>query len=44
MALEWLGRPYMLCRIAMPEVVSGDDYRRINPVGETPSLMTASAP
>jgi glutathione S-transferase len=41
-ALEWLGKPYRLCRIQMPEVVSSDDYRRINPVGETPSLMTAS--
>jgi glutathione S-transferase len=40
-ALEWLGRPYRLCRIQMPEVVSSDDYRRINPVGETPSLLTA---
>ncbi|MGF1628464.1 MAG: glutathione S-transferase family protein [Kiloniellaceae bacterium] len=39
-ALEWTGRPYRLCRIQMPEVVSGDAYRRINPVGETPSLMT----
>ncbi|PTQ12174.1 glutathione S-transferase [Sphingomonas oleivorans] len=41
-ALEWLGRPYRLCRIQMPETVSGDAYRRINLVGETPSLMTAS--
>jgi glutathione S-transferase len=41
-ALEWLGKPYRLCRIQMPEVVSSDDYRRINPVGETPSLLTAS--
>lgn len=40
-ALEWLGRPYRLCRIAMPEVVSGAAFRRINPVGETPALMTA---
>jgi len=39
-ALEWTGRPYRLCRIQMPEVVSGEAYRRINPVGETPSLMT----
>jgi hypothetical protein len=41
-ALEWLRKPYRLCRIQMPEVVSSDDYRRINPVGETPSLLTAS--
>lgn len=40
-ALEWLGRPYRLCRIQMPEVASGDDYRRLNPVGETPTLMTS---
>ena len=39
-ALEWTGQPYRLCRIPMPEVVSGEAYRRINPVGETPSLMT----
>lgn len=41
-AFEWSGLPYRLCRIAMPEVVSGEAYRRINPVGETPSLMTAA--
>jgi glutathione S-transferase len=40
-ALEWLGRPYRLCRIAMPEIVTGEVYRRINPVAETPALMTA---
>jgi glutathione S-transferase len=39
-ALEWLGRPYRLCRIEMPEVVSGANYKRLNPVGETPTLMT----
>ncbi|AXK38833.1 glutathione S-transferase family protein [Crenobacter cavernae] len=38
-ALEWLGAPYRLSRIEMPEVVTGDAYRRINPVGETPTLM-----
>jgi glutathione S-transferase len=38
-ALEWLGAPYRLCRVEMPEVVSGPGYRRINPIGETPSLM-----
>lgn len=41
-ALEWLGLPYRLCRVPMPEVVSGPDYRRINPVGETPTLLTAA--
>lgn len=40
-AFEWIGQPYRLCRIEMPGVVSGSTYRRINPVGETPSLMTA---
>lgn len=40
-ALEWLGAPYRLCRIQMPEVVSGEDFKRINPVGETPALLTA---
>jgi glutathione S-transferase len=39
-ALEWLGKPYRLSRIDMPGVVQSDDYRRINPVGETPSLLT----
>lgn len=39
-ALEWLGKPYRLCRIEMPEVASSADYRRINPVGETPSLLS----
>lgn len=38
-ALEWSGLPYRLCRVPMPEVVSGDEYRRINTVGETPSLL-----
>lgn len=40
-ALEWLGRPYRLCRIDMPATVQGEAYRRINPVAETPALMTA---
>lgn len=41
-ALEWLGQPYQLSRIEMPAVVSSDDYKRINPVGETPTLRTAA--
>ncbi len=41
-ALEWLGIPYQLCRINMPEDVTSEDYRRINPVAETPALMMAS--
>ena len=40
-ALEWLGQPYALSRIEMPEVVTGDAFRRINPVAETPALMDA---
>jgi len=39
-ALEWLGQPYRLCRIEMPEGFT-DGYRRINPVAETPTLLTA---
>src|SRR5690349_5696629 len=41
-ALEWLGEPYRLSRIQMPEIVQGDAFRRINPVGETPSLKTGN--
>ena len=40
-ALEWSGLPYRLCRIEMPGEVSGEHFRRINPVGETPALRTA---
>lgn len=39
-ALEWLGQPYRLSRIEMPAMVASDGYRRINPVAETPSLLT----
>lgn len=38
-ALEWSGAKYNLCRVGMPETVSSEDYKRINPVGETPTLM-----
>ncbi|HEX2526287.1 MAG TPA: glutathione S-transferase family protein [Geminicoccus sp.] len=41
-ALEWLGVPYRLCRIRMPEQVSGEVFRAINPVGETPALLTSA--
>lgn len=41
-ALEWLGEPYCLCRIEMPADVQSEAYRRINPVGETPTLVTAT--
>lgn len=40
-ALEWLGKPYRLCRVEMPSVVTSDAYKRINPAGETPAFMTA---
>ena len=39
-ALEWLRQAYRLCRIDMPEVVTSEAYRRVNPVGETPTLLT----
>lgn len=39
-ALEWLGEPYRLCRIRMPDVVSSDVYAPINSVRETPTLRT----
>lgn len=39
-ALEWLGQPYQLSRVEMPEVVTSEAYRRINAVGETPTLRT----
>ncbi|WP_159712510.1 glutathione S-transferase family protein [Geminicoccus flavidas] len=39
-ALEWLGQPYRLCRILMPEQVSGPKFRQVNPLGETPVLLT----
>lgn len=38
-ALEWSGAKYHLCRVQMPEIVSSEDYKQINPVGETPTLM-----
>jgi glutathione S-transferase len=41
-ALEWSGLPYRLVRVEMPEMIHTNAYRAINPVGETPSLMTAN--
>lgn len=38
-ALEWLGRPYRLCRINMPDDMQGDLYARVNPVRETPAML-----
>lgn len=39
-ALEWSKRPYQLSRIQMPETVTSDAYRQINPIAETPTLLT----
>ncbi|MGN7917589.1 glutathione S-transferase family protein [Lysobacter antibioticus] len=41
-ALEWSGLPYRLVRVEMPEMIHTGAYRAINPVGETPSLMSAN--
>jgi glutathione S-transferase len=41
-ALEWLQQPYQLSRVQMPEIVTSEAYRRINAVGETPTLRTES--
>jgi glutathione S-transferase len=41
-ALEWLGQPYRLSRIEMPAQVTSQEYRRVNLVGETPTLRTAA--
>ncbi len=39
-ALEWLGRPYRLCRVDMLGEMREPDYKRINPRVETPVLIT----
>ena len=41
-ALEWAGRPYRLCRIQMPQQGSSPAYKRLNPLGETPTFVTAA--
>lgn len=38
-ALEWLGQPYRLCRIDMPEETQTELFARINPIRETPALL-----
>src|SRR5260221_2380714 len=38
-ALEWLGQPYRLSRIRMPDDMLGDDYMRLNGRRETPVLI-----
>lgn len=42
-ALEWLGRPYRLCRIDMLDEMRQPAYRRLNPRVETPVLITDAA-
>ncbi|HBP5362043.1 MULTISPECIES: glutathione S-transferase family protein [Pseudomonas aeruginosa group] len=38
-ALEWLGRPYRLCRIEMPVDAEERTYVRLNPARQTPALL-----
>lgn len=38
-AFEWLGEPYRLARVRMPDDMLGDNYRRLNGRQETPALM-----
>lgn len=39
-ALEWLGKPYRLCRVDMLGEMREPSYRRINPRAETPAFIT----
>jgi glutathione S-transferase len=39
-ALEWLGKPYRLCRVDMLGDMRDPSYSRINPRRETPALVT----
>lgn len=39
-ALEWLGRPYRLCRVEMLEQPWDPLFARINPLNKTPALLT----
>ncbi|QRK12933.1 glutathione S-transferase family protein [Archangium violaceum] len=38
-AMEWLGLPYRLCRINMPEDTQRDLFVQLNPVRQTPVLL-----
>ena len=38
--LEWMGRPYRLCRVDMLGEMRDPSYKRINPRVETPALIT----
>lgn len=40
-ALEWLGKPYRLCRVDMLGEMREPSYARINPRHETPAFITA---
>jgi len=39
-ALEWLGKPYRLCRVDMLGEMRNPSYARINPRHETPAFVT----
>jgi len=39
-ALEWLGKPYRLCRVDMLGVMRNPSYARLNARHETPALVT----
>jgi glutathione S-transferase len=39
-ALEWLGKPYRLCRVDMLGAMRDASYARLNPRHETPALVT----
>ena len=39
-ALEWLGKPYRLCRVDMLGEMRQPPYRRLNPRVETPAFIT----
>lgn len=39
-AFEWLGQPYRLARVKMPDEMQGEAYRRLNGRQETPVLVT----
>lgn len=38
-ALEWLGKPYRLCRIDMLSKPESEAFARVSPLGETPALL-----
>jgi glutathione S-transferase len=38
-ALEWLGKPYRLCRLSVADH-NDPAYLRLSPLGEVPALLT----